>query len=117
MRTSILTITGASIFRALPARRIAAASVLVVALAPILAIASVFPSSGVEPYEPWANAVYNPTWADWGIMAGSFGWFFMWFLLFVKNFPAVSISEVKEVLDPPKRQAARAATGAGGKRT
>ena len=63
-----------------------------------------------EPYEPWANAVYNPTWADWGIMAGSFGWFFMWFLLFVKNFPAVSISEVKEVLPPPKRQAAR--TGA-----
>jgi molybdopterin-containing oxidoreductase family membrane subunit len=56
-----------------------------------------------EPYEPWANAVYNPTWADWGIMAGSFGWFFMWFLLFVKNFPAVSISEVKEVLVPPKR--------------
>ena len=60
-----------------------------------------------EPYEPWANAVYNPTWADWGIMAGSFGWFFMWFLLFVKNFPAVSISEVKEVLAPPKRQATR----------
>jgi molybdopterin-containing oxidoreductase family membrane subunit len=61
-----------------------------------------------EPYTPWANAVYNPTWADWGIMAGSFGWFFMWFLLFVKNFPAVSISEVKEVLPPPKRAAARA---------
>jgi molybdopterin-containing oxidoreductase family membrane subunit len=40
-------------------------------------------------------------------MAGSFGWFFMWFLLFVKNFPAVSISEVKEVLPAPKRQAAR----------
>jgi Ni/Fe-hydrogenase subunit HybB-like protein len=60
-----------------------------------------------EPYAPWANAVYNPTWADWGIMAGSFGWFFMWFLLFVKNFPAVSISEVKEVLPPPRRTTAR----------
>jgi molybdopterin-containing oxidoreductase family membrane subunit len=45
--------------------------------------------------------VYNPTWADWGVMAGSFGWFFMWFLLFVKNFPTVSIAEVKEVLAPP----------------
>ena len=55
-----------------------------------------------EPFTKWANAVYNPTWADWGIMAGSFGWFFMWFLLFVKNFPAVSISEVKEVLPPPR---------------
>jgi molybdopterin-containing oxidoreductase family membrane subunit len=41
-------------------------------------------------------------------MAGSFGWFFMWFLLFVKNFPAVSISEVKEVLPPPMRAKARA---------
>src|SRR5205814_903092 len=56
-----------------------------------------------EPFSRWANGVYNPTWADWGIMAGSFGWFFMWFLLFVKNFPAVSISEVKEVLPPPQR--------------
>jgi molybdopterin-containing oxidoreductase family membrane subunit len=56
-----------------------------------------------EPFERFANATYNPTWADWGIMAGSFGWFFMWFLLFVKNFPAVSISEVKEVLPAPRR--------------
>src|SRR5438128_8672682 len=62
-----------------------------------------------EPFERFANATYNPTWADWGIMAGSFGWFFMWFLLFVKNFPAVSISEVKEVLPAPKRGKAVAA--------
>jgi len=61
-----------------------------------------------EPYSPWANGLYNPTWADWGIMAGSFGWFFMWFLLFVKNFPAVSIAEVKEVLPPPRRAVAAA---------
>jgi hypothetical protein len=27
----------------------------------------------------------------------------MWFLLFVKNFPAVAISEIKEVLPPPRR--------------
>jgi len=61
-----------------------------------------------EPFEPWVTHGYNPTWADWGIMAGSFGWFFMWFLLFVKNFPAVSISEVKEVLAPPRRKAQKA---------
>jgi molybdopterin-containing oxidoreductase family membrane subunit len=66
-----------------------------------------------EPYAPWANSTYNPTWADWGIMAGSFGWFFMWFLLFVKNFPAISISEVKEVLPPPKSGAVKAGAGAG----
>jgi len=61
-----------------------------------------------EPFEPWVKHGYNPTWADWGIMAGSFGWFFMWFLLFVKYFPAVSISEVKEELPPPgAREGAR----------
>jgi hypothetical protein len=32
----------------------------------------------------------------------------MWFLLFVKNFPTVSIAEVKEVLPPPRRSGARA---------
>ena len=58
-----------------------------------------------EPFEPWVKHGYNPTWADWGIMAGSFGWFFMWFLLFVKNFPAVSVAEVKEELPPPGERA------------
>src|SRR5207245_2852471 len=51
----------------------------------------------------WYRAFGPFWWASWGIMAGSFGWFFMWFLLFVKNFPSVSISEVKEVLPPPQR--------------
>jgi molybdopterin-containing oxidoreductase family membrane subunit len=59
-----------------------------------------------EPFSEGSNATYDPSWADWGIMAGSFGWFFMWFLLFVKNFPSVSIAEVKEVLAPPRRAAA-----------
>jgi hypothetical protein len=31
----------------------------------------------------------------------------MWFLLFVKNFPSVSVAEVKEELPPPRRTAAR----------
>src|SRR2546425_5252089 len=61
-----------------------------------------------EPFERFANATYNPTWADWGIMAGSFGWFFMWFLLFVKNFPAGSISGVEEGVPAPQRGKARA---------
>src|SRR5205823_14461047 len=58
-----------------------------------------------EPFEQFGKAAYNPTWADWGIMAGRFGWFFMWFLLFVKNFPAVSVAEVKEELPPPGERA------------
>src|SRR5256714_15357946 len=52
-----------------------------------------------EPFERFANATYNPTWADWGIMAGSFGWVFMSVLLFLKHFPAVVISVVEAV--PP----------------
>jgi molybdopterin-containing oxidoreductase family membrane subunit len=56
-----------------------------------------------EPFNKFVSAGYNATWADWGIMAGSFGWFFMWFLLFVKNFPSVSVAEVKEELPPPQR--------------
>src|SRR3989454_12239963 len=56
-----------------------------------------------EPFTTWTNATYNATWADWGIMAGRFGWFFMGVPLFGKNFPPVSISAVKEVLPPPQR--------------
>jgi molybdopterin-containing oxidoreductase family membrane subunit len=54
-------------------------------------------------FEPWQWGSYTPSWMDMSLLVGSFGWFFMWFLLFVKNFPAVSISEVKEVLAPPRR--------------
>ena len=62
-------------------------------------------------YEPWQWAGYTPTWVDLGILLGSFGWFFMWFLLFVKQFPVIAISEVKEIV-PPRRKHAPA--GAGG---
>ena len=55
-------------------------------------------------YEPYAWGHYTPSWADWAVLVGSFGWFFMWFLLFVKNFPAVSITELKEVLPVPTRR-------------
>jgi len=49
-----------------------------------------------------------PTWADWGILAGSFGWFGMWFLLFAKNFPIVAIQEIKEFIPMPRKHAASA---------
>src|SRR5256885_14137174 len=48
-----------------------------------------------EPYTTWTNAVYNPTWADWGIMAGRFGRVFLWVPPFLKNFPAVSIRQAE----------------------
>jgi molybdopterin-containing oxidoreductase family membrane subunit len=42
-------------------------------------------------------------WVDLAIVAGSFGWFFMWFLLFLKTLPWISITEVREALHAPAR--------------
>jgi Ni/Fe-hydrogenase subunit HybB-like protein len=56
-------------------------------------------------YIPYAWDQMNPTWADWGILAGSFGWFGMWFLLFAKNFPVVAIQEIKEFIPMPRKRA------------
>ncbi|MGH7752568.1 MAG: NrfD/PsrC family molybdoenzyme membrane anchor subunit [Gemmatimonadales bacterium] len=54
-------------------------------------------------YEPYAWGHYTPQWPEWMLLFASFCWFFMWFLLFARNFPTVSITEVKEVLPPPRR--------------
>jgi len=59
-------------------------------------------------FEPYAMGHYTPSWVDWTILAGSFGWFFMWFLLFAKNFPTVSVTEVKEIIPLPRRKGAHA---------
>lgn len=53
---------------------------------------------------PSAWGGYNWSWTDVGITVGSFGWFFSWLLLFIKFFPSVSLTEVKEALDPPTRE-------------
>jgi molybdopterin-containing oxidoreductase family membrane subunit len=42
---------------------------------------------------------------DASLLLGSFGWFFMWFLLFLRFLPGLSIAEIKEVLPPPMRNA------------
>jgi Ni/Fe-hydrogenase subunit HybB-like protein len=63
-------------------------------------------SSLSNDFVPWAWDQLNPTWADWGILAGSFGWFSMWFLLFAKNFPIVAIQEIKEMIPMPRKRAA-----------
>ena len=59
-------------------------------------------------YEPYAMGHYTPAWTDWMILAFSFSWFFMWFLLFAKNFPTVSITEVKEIIPMPRRKGTHA---------
>ena len=42
---------------------------------------------------------------EWAIVFGSFGWFGMLFLIFVKVFPSVSMYEVKEMVFHRKRSA------------
>ncbi len=73
----------------------------------------VVPSLSHE-FEPWQWAGYRPTWVDWAILCGSFGWFSMWFLLFIKQLPVVAIAEVKEIVKPrlrKKHQEARDVAG------
>jgi molybdopterin-containing oxidoreductase family membrane subunit len=52
---------------------------------------------------PFGWGTYRPTVTEMGIIIGSFAWFFFWFLLFVRLFPAVAISEIKEVVPAPMR--------------
>lgn len=54
-------------------------------------------------YEPGAWGIYQISWVEAGITAGSFAWFFMFFLIFIKTLPAVSIAEMKEILPVPKK--------------
>ncbi len=68
----------------------------------------VVPSLSHE-FEPWQWTTYAPTWVDYSILLGSFGWFFMWFLLFIKQLPVIALAEVKEIV-PPRLKRAHAHT-------
>ena len=59
-------------------------------------------SSLANDFVPYAWSQMNPSWADWGVLAGSFGWFGMWFLLFARSFPVVAIQELKELIPMPR---------------
>ena len=48
-------------------------------------------------FDPAVWGVYTPTFYELGILAGSFGFFAMLFLIFLKIFPVIAISEVKEL--------------------
>ncbi len=48
-------------------------------------------------YSPAVWGVYTPSPAELAIVAGSFAFFAMFFLMFLKLFPVVAIAEVKEV--------------------
>lgn len=50
-------------------------------------------------YVPFAWGSYRPTWVELSITAGSLAWFLLWFLLFAKLLPIVSMNEMKELSD------------------
>jgi molybdopterin-containing oxidoreductase family membrane subunit len=49
-------------------------------------------------FHPIAFKVMYPSIVQWAIVFGSFGWFGLLFLVFVKVFPSVSMYEVKEMV-------------------
>jgi len=49
---------------------------------------------------PSSWGLFEMTFFDWSILAGSFGLFFTLFLLFVRFLPVIAMSEVKGVMDP-----------------
>jgi Ni/Fe-hydrogenase subunit HybB-like protein len=48
------------------------------------------------PRLPFPEGIYAPTWVEWGEMAGSFALFALFYLLFTKVFPIISIWEIEE---------------------
>ncbi len=40
---------------------------------------------------------YSPTWVDWGIFAGTIGFFLLLFFTFLRVLPFIPLSEVKEL--------------------
>ncbi|MBI2206603.1 MAG: hypothetical protein HYU41_22440, partial [Candidatus Rokubacteria bacterium] len=49
-----------------------------------------------NPRLPFPEGQYWPTWIEWGEMAASFGVFILFYVLFVKLFPIISIWEIQE---------------------
>ncbi len=55
-------------------------------------------------FDPNSWVYYRPNYIEIGILIGSFGVFFLLFLLFVKILPAVAIAEIKEQVRPPLKR-------------
>ena len=65
----------------------------------------IVPSLGHDFY-PYTWGTYFPTVTDTTIIIGSFAWFFILFLGFIRVMPSLSIVEVKEVLPHPLKYGA-----------
>jgi hypothetical protein len=66
----------------------------------------IVPSLGHDFY-PYTWGIYVPTLTDSMIVVGSFAWFFLLFLGFIKLMPSLSIVEVKETIPHPVRDGTR----------
>ncbi len=62
-------------------------------------------TSLAHPFTPanW-DINYKMSWTEGAILAGSFAWFFMFFLVFVRVLPAFSVAEIKETIPAPRRR-------------
>ncbi len=52
-----------------------------------------------QDFDPYSFGLYTPTWIEWGITLGSFGWFFTYYLGFTRTLPVLSVSELKEEVE------------------
>src|SRR5215468_2319967 len=64
----------------------------------------IVPGLGHDFY-PYTWGTYYPTITDSTIIVGSFAWFFILFLGFIRVMPSLSIVEVKEAIGHPVRDA------------
>jgi Ni/Fe-hydrogenase subunit HybB-like protein len=64
---------------------------------------NIIASSLSRSFMPATWRTYTPTWVEVGLTAGSFGFFFLLLLSFVRILPAVSMAEVKESMPRPTR--------------
>jgi len=68
----------------------------------------IVPSLGHDFY-PYTWGIYKPSPTDSMIVIGSFAFFFLLFLGFIKVMPSLSIVEVKETIPQPMKEGAHAA--------
>jgi molybdopterin-containing oxidoreductase family membrane subunit len=60
-------------------------------------------------YNPAVWGEFIPSWPEMGILAGSFGFFCTFFLIFLKLFPIIAIAEMKEIAIHEKAHGAQGA--------
>ena len=65
-------------------------------------------------FDPAAWGKYNFSWIDVGITVGSFGWFFTLLLIFIKFFPSMALTEIKEIVHVPNHPACDSGSSEGG---